>query len=358
MIPEPALASSEVAPAPAFGMEDLTKLLFGHAAFQYLHAGSSLGVLEMLGQTPGLTATQMCARTALAPEAMRCLLFGLSAVRIINKAADHYYPSATLQTLIESGEWGTIKHTIAFEAEIVYAGQIDFVASLRANQNVGLRRIPGEGPDLYHRLTENPDLHAVFYRYMSAWSAMANPHLLRHVDFGRWAHVIDAGGGDGLTAVQIAQRHPNVSVTLLEVPGNESLALQRVAAAGLKSRVRVVGCDMFTSPLPTADCVLFAHQLVIWPLPVVRQLLRAAHDALPVGGGVVIFSSMSDDSGDGPLMAALDSVYFVSIPASRGLIYSFADYRDALEAEGFGDIRCVRCDGWSPHGVVTASRQR
>ena len=83
---------------------------------------------------------------------------------------------------------------------------------------------------------------------------------------------------------------------------------------------------MFVDPFPTGmDCVLFAHQLVIWtPEQNTALFAGKAHAALDPGGRVVIFNSMSNDEGDGPLVAALDSVYFAALPAEGGMIYPLA----------------------------------
>jgi len=133
------------------------------------------------------------------------------------------------------------------------------------------------------------------------------------------------------------------------------LPRRRVAQADLQKRITVVERDMFRAAFPTgADCFLFVHQLVIWPPDVIRELMIKAFAALRPGGAVVIFSSISDDSQDGPLMAALDTAYFVSIPATRGMIYSWNDYETALRAAGFIDVERFPCRDWSPHGAVVA----
>lgn len=345
-------------PNDTLKMSDLTMMLFGHAAFQYLHAGSALGILDLLAENPaGLSREELSDNTGVQGQAMRCLLFGLEALRLITRDDGVYRASPLIGGLIASGQWPVIKDTIAFEAEIVYHGQADFVASLREDRNVGLRRIPGDGTDLYHRLAENERLQAIFYRYMNSWSSAANHHLLAHVDFSRFERVLDVGGGDGVNAIDICRKYPGVSVTLTEIAGNSEMASRRIAGAELEHRIAVVECDMFDGAFPRdVDCVLFAHQLVIWPLESVRLLLQKAFQALRPGGTVVIFSSISDDDTPGPLMAALDSVYFVSIPATRGMIYSWNDYESALSDVGFIAVERTRCASWTPHGIVTAVR--
>jgi L-tyrosine C(3)-methyltransferase len=86
------------------------------------------------------------------------------------------------------------------------------------------------------------------------------------------------------------------------------------------------------------------------------QLLRKANSVLPVGGHVVIFSSMADDSEDGPFIAAMASLYHAAIPVEGGRIYPWSYYEKWLANAGFGQIRRVATEKWTPHGVIVATK--
>ncbi|MCP2257816.1 dimerization domain-containing protein [Streptoalloteichus tenebrarius] len=338
-------------------LDDLTPILFGHAAFQCLNAGCELGLFPLLQREPHLSREEVRDRLGLADRAVDILLLGTTSLRLTRRVDGRYRNAPVIDQLFRDGQWEIFANVVAFEAHIVYEGQADFVASLRDNTNVGLRRIRGTGRDLYHRFAENPHLERVFYRYMRSWSELANPALLKEVDFGGVKKVLDVGGGDGVNAIALAQAHPHLEVTVLEIPATGPITRRRVADSGLSERITVHECDMFRDPFPTgADCVLFSHQLVIWDPERNVELLRRAHAALPPGGQVVIFSSISDDDGDGPLMAALDSVYFAALPAEGGMIYAWRQYEEWLRAAGFARSRRVPCASWTPHGILVATR--
>ena len=335
----------------------LSLLLFGHAAFQYLNAGCELGVFEVLSSSPGLTKTELAARLGLQPQPARCLMFGLTALDLVVKSGDTYRNSSVIQEFFDQRKWKEFHDTVRFEALIVYLGQSDFVESLRQNTNLGLRHIPGTSKNLYERFGENSELQNVFYEYMSSWSRLSNPLLLENVDFSRMKNVVDVGGGDATNAIAVALANPELKVTLIDLPANCELARQRIAAKGLADRISVVEGDMFVDEFPAGqDCYMFIHQLVIWPLDVNTQLLKKAYDALEPGGRVLIFNSISSDAEDGPVMSALDSVYFISIPAEGGMIYAWKEYERCLKDAGFSDIRRIECDFWTPHGIIEATK--
>jgi hypothetical protein len=335
-------------------MDGLLMIAFGQAAFQYLNAGCSLGVFALLKSDPGITLGDLASRCGLSVQSARRLCFGLVSLGLIREHSSSYFNAPLIEQMFAQDEWEVFTDLIAFHGEIVYAGETDFVASLKTDRNVGLRRIPGNGPTLYHRLAEVPKLQAIFYRYMHSWSNHAIPLLLNQFDFSPYRRVADICGGDATNAIALARAFPTVeTVTLVDLPGNASLALERIRDAGLESRITVHEADIFTQSFPRGhDCFLFIHVMVIWSLDVVTSLLKNACDALPAGGAVVIFSSISSDDGTGPLMAALDTAYFVSLPAGGGMIHAWKDYEDCLAKAGFGEVQRISCNSWTPHGII------
>lgn len=335
----------------------LTPILFGAAAFQHLNAGCELGLFDLLARQPGLRKEEIGKELGLQARALDILLLGVTSLKLVDKSGNTYRNCDAIEQMWHGGSWADFKAVVAFEQHVVYEGQVDFTASLRANSNVGLRRVRGTGRDLYHRFSENPDLERVFYNYMRSWSELSNPLLIKSVDFSQHRRLIDAGGGDAVNAIALAKAFPNLEITVLEIAGTVPIARRRVADAGLADRIQVVACDMFHEPFPTKhDCVLFSHQLVIWTPQENIALMRRAHDALDPGGAVVVFSSISENDNSGPLMAALDSVYFAAIPAEGGMIYSYAQYEAWLREAGFHDVVSQHIGVWTPHGVVQARK--
>jgi L-tyrosine C(3)-methyltransferase len=344
--------------ASPLDQQDLTLLLFGHAAFQYLRAGAELGLFEKLEQQPGLDRSELRTALGLEDRALDILLLGTTALRLIEHSDAGYRNSARISEVFAEGRWDTLQAVIGFEAYVAYAGLVDFTESLRANTNIGLRRIPGTGEDLYRRLPDNPAMNEVFYHYMHTWSELAHGYLVEKVDFTTVSRLLDVGGGDAVNAIALARAFPLLAVTVLELPSVAPLARKRVDEAGLGDRIEVIETDMFAEPFPRDhDGVLFAHQLQIWTPEQNTALLRSAHQALPDGGKVVIINSMSDDTGDGPLMAALDSAYFAALAAGGGMIYPWRQHEESLRQAGFTRTERIPCAGsWTPHGILVATK--
>lgn len=338
-------------------MDGLAWILFGHAAFQYLNAACELGLFDVLAQRPGRTREEIAEELGLSQRANDILLLGVTSQGMLVKEDGRYRLAPVVADLMAGPDWQRFKDTVAFEQYIVYEGQLDFTESLRMNSNVGLRRVRGTGRDLYHRLSENPHMESVFYRYMRSWSELANRQLVEHLDLSGSRRLLDCGGGDAVNAIALAAANEHLEVTVLEIEATTPITEKKIAEAGLSDRIDVQPVDMHNEPLPTGyDTVMFAHQLVIWTLEENTRLLRKAYEALPEGGRLVIFNSMSNDEGDGPVVAALDSVYFASLPAEGGMIYSWAQHEQCLRDAGFRTVERTAFPGWTPHGTIVATK--
>lgn len=338
-------------------LHPLTPILFGSSAFQYLNSGCELGLFDLLHDKNSLTKQEIAQSLNLQERAVDILLLGTTALELTKLNNGVYVNGSMISEVFKQGIWKIFKDVVAFEQYIVYSAQVDFTESLRNNTNIGLQRIPGNNRDLYHRLSENAHLEKVFYEYMESWTLLVNHHLFNSFDFKKVHHVLDVGGGTAVNAIALAKRFPNIQVTVMEIPGTGPIARKNIADAELSDRIHVHECDMFAGAFPKGhDCVLFSHQLVIWTPEENRQLLKKAYESLPIKGDVVIFSSISNDDNNGPLMAALDSVYFACLPAEGGMIYNWNQYEQWLNSAGFSNVSHTNCYGWTPHGVITAEK--
>jgi L-tyrosine C(3)-methyltransferase len=355
-------AAAPARPVPAAGqpldMQGLAWILFGHAAFQYLNAACELDLFEFVDERGTVTKADVAEGLNLQERAVDILLLGVTSLGLLTVTDGRYRLSDVLNNLIKTADWQRFKDTVGFEQYVVYEGQLDFTESLRTNSNAGLRRVRGTGRDLYHRLSENPHVESVFYRYMRSWSELANQHLVSALDLSGARKLLDAGGGDAVNALALAAANQHLEVTVLDIDHTVPITRKKIAEAGLTDRVSAEPVDILHEQFPTGyDVVLFAHQLVIWTLEENTALLRKAYDVLPKGGKVVIFNSMSNDEGDGPVVAALDSVYFAALPAEGGMIYSWAQHEKCLSDAGFTNFERIPVPGWTPHGILIAEKK-
>ncbi len=350
----PVTRAAHVQGLPASAAE-LVPLLFGHAAFQHLNASCQLGLHEVLDKRPGLTSAEIAQQLALADRSVRILLLGTTALKLTVRAGDSYANSAVIETMFREGSWAIFRDLVEFEAQIAYLSHYDYIESLRSGTNAGLRWFAGTEPDLYRRLKNTPPLMEVFYRCMNSWSRVANSILTSSDWFDGCNHVLDVGGGDGVNAMALAHAFPALRVTVLDLEGAVAIARRNADDSGIGSRIQTVTGDIFSTPFPAGcDCVLLANQIPIWSPADNFRLVVRAYEALAAGGRLVIFNEFVNDTLDGPLYAALDNVYFATLPTPDSQLYPARDCVEWALRAGFREAAWFPGRSWTPHGAVVA----
>jgi ubiquinone/menaquinone biosynthesis C-methylase UbiE len=341
-----------MSPAP-LTLDGLVPVLFGHAAFQQLNAASELGLLELLHDDGPMSPADIAVRLGLSARSTGMLLLGTTSLRLTTVEAGRYANGPLVAGLFADGSWPVFRDIIAFQSRIAYLPASDYVESLRTGENAGIRHFPGDTEDLYTRLGNVPGLEELFYRCMNSWSKLSNPVLVDRVDYTGVRRILDVGGGDAVNAIALAHAHPDLRITVLDRPGALDVAHKRIAEEGLGDRIDTHPADIFDDEYPAGfDCILFAHQFVIWSPEQNRTLLRKARTALGADGRVLIFNAFSDDDGRGPLYAGLDNVYFATLPFRSSTLYPWNCYESWLGESGFAASSRVTSGSWTPHGVV------
>lgn len=240
---------------------------------------------------------------------------------------------------------------MGWQYHIVYPGLTNFTECLRQNKNLGLEHFKGQGNTLYERLTYSPELEKVFQNSMQSLSKSANKILVSMVDFSGITHLVDAGGGDGTNAIEIAKANPTLKVSIFDSPSVCKIANANIQKHEMGSQVETHPGNFFTDTIPPgADCVLFCHMMTIWSLEKDTLLLSKIYNQLPEGGKVMLFNMMGNDAEDGPLSTALGSPYFLAIATGEGGLHSWKDYENVLSKAGFKQTE--RYELPKDHGVI------
>jgi L-tyrosine C(3)-methyltransferase len=335
----------------------LLPALFGHAAFQHLNAACRLGLLDHLHEHPNAGRAELRDDLRLSDRAIDTLLLGATATGLLTESpADRFRVSAPVESLFDSGAWESFRALVEFESEIVYLSHSGYVDSLRDDTNAGLAWFPGAGDNLYQRLSADSRLNELFFRAMHAWSALTD-HVLIHSDaLAGVGHLLDLGGGDGVNAIAIARRWPHLRITLFDMADAVEIAEDNVARAELSDRISCVPGDMFSTAYPgDIDAVLLANQLSIWSEKQNRELMARAHDALPAGGRLMVFNQFVFGDGATRLYAALDAVYFATLPTASSRLWTVETCTEWMIDAGFEPPVWTPAT-WTPHGTIVATR--
>ncbi len=101
--------------------------------------------------------------------------------------------------------------------------------------------------------------------------------------------LLEVGGGDGTLAAHLLEQHPGLKVDVYNLPATEPLVARTREKHKLGARLGFVGGDFLREPFPKGyDALSFVRVLHDWPAETARALMKAAYEALPSGGRILI----------------------------------------------------------------------
>jgi hypothetical protein len=190
-------------------------------------------------------------------------------------------------------------------------------------------------------------------RLMHSQSFPAALGLAALADLPDFHRLLDVGGGSGCFAIALAQRHPFLRCTVMELPAMCEEVDGYVAEAGLGDRVDTIAVDMFQECWPRGyDVIFLSNILHDWDAQTNSQLLIEAFEALPSGGRILVHEMLLDDDGAGPLAAASFSI--MMLLATGGRQYGARELASMLEAAGFVDVGVTAAYGY--FSLITARK--
>lgn len=349
-------------PAPTAGHDEEEELyrrfeflVNAPALFNAVTSAIELDVFGFLSANGEATAERLREHTGLTPHALRVLLQAVCTTGLVTRRNGRYVNSRVAESLLVPDTPDSWRHILLGWKEIYYPAFADLTTALRTGTNVALGRFPGDEPTLYQRLARLPELETVFHRAMAAFTLRSLPDLLDNLDVGSVRHLLDVGGGDGVTTAHLLERHPSLTATVFDMPSVAALA-ETALGPRFGSRIRIHPGDLFTDEFPAGpDAIIFSHVLEIFSGEQITALLTKAHQTLPSGGKVFIYGyHVSDDETDGQFSARL-SLYLNALASGQGMAYPARDYHEWLRRAGFRRIETVGGLAYE-HGLTTAQK--
>ncbi len=189
-------------------------------------------------------------------------------------------------------------------------------------------------PQAWAQAMERADFAAQFTAAMDCRGVLLGPALAKHLDLAGRTALLDVAGGSGIYACAMVARHTHLRAAVLEKPPVDRICREAIAKQGCSEKVEVIAGDIFKDEWPRGfDVHLISNVLHDWEEPAVLDLLRKSHEALPVGGLLIIHDAFINAEKTGPLHVAEYSALLMQI--TEGKCYSVGEMRSYLSKTGF-----------------------
>jgi predicted O-methyltransferase YrrM len=166
---------------------------------------------------------------------------------------------------------------------------------------------------------------------------------------------LDIGGASGTWTIAFLRACPSAQATLFDLPHVIAMARQRLSAAGLEKRVRLVPGNFTLDALPRGADLAWVSAIVHQNSRVQnRALFAKVLAALVPGGRIAIRDILMEEDRTRPVAGALFAINML-VATEGGSTFTFAELRKDLEAAGFAEARVVRHDE-AMNGILVATK--
>jgi 2-polyprenyl-3-methyl-5-hydroxy-6-metoxy-1,4-benzoquinol methylase len=308
----------------------ILQLGLGFWGSKTLLSAVELGLFTELAQGP-LTQQEVAGRLELHPRSARDFLDALVALGMLEREEDSYANTAATDLFLDRGKPSYVGGLLEMANARLYPFWGRLTEALHTGEPQNEAR---HGEDFFAAIYADPERLRQFLHAMTGLSAGAAMAIAAKFPFDRYATVLDVGCAEGGLLVQLAQAHPHLRGTGLDLPPVQKPFGEYVRAMGLEERLGFTAGDFFRDPLPAADVITLGHILHDWGLDEKLALLRSAYAALSDGGAVIVFESIIDDDRRANPFGLLMSLNML-IETPNGFDYTAADCQGWLREVGF-----------------------
>ena len=323
---------------------DIFEILQGFVASQVLSALVEAGILRALLDGPR-NAEALGFKHHVPADRMDQLLRAGAALGLLKRRRDGAYALARKGAAILGvpGLENMIRHNAEF-----YADMADPMALLREEGETRLARfwpyVFGSGGEIA------PDVADRYSTLMAESQVLVARDTLSMLPIKGDRVVMDVGGGSGVFLSEVLRRNKTARGILFDLPEVMPQAEKRVAELGLAARITLEGGSFREDALPRgADTICLIRVLYDHEDRTVEALLRAAFDALPPGGQLIVSEPMS--GGDTPERAGDVYFAFYTMAMGTGRARSAARIAEMCRAAGFEGVNAPK----SIRPFITAS---
>jgi ubiquinone/menaquinone biosynthesis C-methylase UbiE len=327
--------------APAESPQAILEATWAFAATQVVCTALELDLFTCLEEGPA-TLADLARETGSSTRGLRILLGALVGMKFLERSGERYLPlpvaSLYLSKKSPSYLGGLVLHSRQLQPNwarltgVVRTGRAPCAVESEADHGEFFAQFVGA-------------LHSLH----SPAAAVAARELWPDGPVGG-RRVLDVGGGSAVWSLAFARRDPQARVTVSEWPSViERVTRKCVAREQAEDRYEYLAgnfrqCDFGEAQF---DVGILGHICHSEGAVRTRQLLARVHRALKPGGVILIAEMLPDNERQTALLPLLFAVNML-VNTEEGDTFTFAEYRQWLEAAGFHEVRALETPSASP----------
>jgi hypothetical protein len=272
-------------------------IAFAPFVFQASMSLRDLGLLsaaEAAGDA-GISMEDLARKTGVSDYGVRVLVEAGLGIGLLYIVRDSLY------ALTKTGHWllhdDMTRLNMDFTQDVCYQGLFSLKESVQKGRPEGLK-VFGSWPTIYEGLSKLPEpAKTSWFRFDHFYSSEAFPEALDAVMKHAPKTLFDVGGNTGLFAALCCEKAPQLSVTILDLPGQLKMAEENLAKRGFPGKVAFREIDLLDASrtFPKgADVIWMSQFLDCFSEDEVVSILSRAKEGLNPGGAIFVLEPCWD----------------------------------------------------------------
>lgn len=325
----------------------VVRLMDGYIQTQLLYVAARLRLPDLLENGP-LSADDLAAAAGADVSVLHRILRGL-AINGIVEEHEGVFRLTDAGRYLQSGKKDSLQGAILTRGDLYYRAASGL---LEAAQSGGGAFRHVFGTEFFEHLSASPDRLVAFQESMVARSQLEAAEVVAAYDFSRFQHIVDVGGGFGVTLTAILKSYPDLQATLFDRPEVVQGAPERLRAAGVDARCTVAGGDAFAAVPHGGDLYLLSRVIHDWNDDDAVRILRSCRAAMNHDATLALIEAVIPDRVSERPAAILMDLHMLVI--GLGKERTAGEFSALLSRAGFELKRVVPTQGRTGVNVLEA----
>lgn len=326
-------------------IEEAQRIAFAPMLFQATRVLRDSGILREieLSRDKGLREEEVAEKIKLSRYGVRVLLEAGLGIGVLIIEEYRYKLTKTGYFILNDT---LTRINMDFMHDVCYQGAFYLDKSIENGKPEGLK-VLGDWKTIYEGLSILPGKSkGSWFAFDHYYSDNAFPDVLPHVFENKPLKILDIGGNTGKWALQCVKHNPDVTVTIMDLPGQLGLAKEEVEKAGYGGRVIFHAGNLLdeSQPFPKGFDVIWMSQFLdCFSDAEIVSILSRCHAALNEKGVVFILELFWDRQRFKASAFALQqtSLYFTTMANGNSQMYNSEVFLKCVEQAGFNVVNKV-----------------
>jgi hypothetical protein len=272
-------------PEPTSASTSIRDLLNGYRITQAIRVATVLEIPDLLAAGPR-SSDELAMVTGAHPDSLYRLMRALAAVGVFQEEDDRRFRQTAMSDCLRRDAPDSMADWAVFIAGTTqWRTWSDLEYSVRTGGNA-FQHVFGMGSWTYRQ--QHPAIGAEFDLAMSSISNLVIASLIPTFDFGRFATVVDAGGGNGALLAQVLGAYPAMHGVVMDQPHVVAGAHVMLERAGVADRCKVVPGDFFEAVPEGGDAYILKSIIHDWEDREALEILRSCRRAMRDGAALLV----------------------------------------------------------------------